>query len=230
MQANFTGKREIYLEVAEKYESYIKLGILAAGEKLPSVRAAAQDMGINPNTMALAYSYLEERGLIYTLPKKGVYVTYEGNEPKPKQPDPDFVQAMTEWITDGGRTTMEGYRALDEDGREGVLDYLMDMPLYEEIRVGGKDYLLLHCGIYDFCENLDLDELEPQDFFSEAIDATAHYFDDKTIIAGHTVTTEDNGGDGRIFYGNGSIFIDCGLGRGGRLGCLRLEDGAEFYV
>lgn len=75
MQATFSGKREIYLEVAEKYESYIKLGILAPGEKLPSVRAAAQEMGINPNTMARAYSYLEERGLIYSLPKKGVYVS-----------------------------------------------------------------------------------------------------------------------------------------------------------
>lgn len=145
-------------------------------------------------------------------------------------PDPDFVQAMTEWITDGGRATMEAYRELDADAKEGVLDYLSDMPFYEEIEVGGKTYLLLHCGIYDFCENLDLDELEPEDFFSEAIDPTAHYFDDKTIIAGHTITTEDNGGNGRIFYGNGSILIDCGLGRGGRLGCLRLEDGAEFYV
>ncbi len=75
MQAAFSGKREIYLEVAEKYESYIKLGILAPGEKLPSVRTAALEMGINPNTMARAYSYLEERGLIYTLPKKGVYVS-----------------------------------------------------------------------------------------------------------------------------------------------------------
>ena len=81
MQATFSGKREIYLEVAENYESYIKLGILSPGEKLPSVRAAAQEMGINPNTMARAYSYLEERGLIYTLPKKGVYVSSpeEGN-------------------------------------------------------------------------------------------------------------------------------------------------------
>ncbi len=74
MKPDFSGKREIYLEVAEKYESYIRMGILSPGEKLPSVRAAAQEMGINPNTMARAYSYLEERGLIYTLPKKGVYV------------------------------------------------------------------------------------------------------------------------------------------------------------
>ncbi len=74
MKPDFSGKREIYLEVAEKYESFIRMGILSPGEKLPSVRAAAQEMGINPNTMARAYSYLEERGLIYTLPKKGVYV------------------------------------------------------------------------------------------------------------------------------------------------------------
>ena len=47
MQAKFSGKREIYIEAAEKYEEYIKLGILSPGEKLPSVRAAAQKMGIN---------------------------------------------------------------------------------------------------------------------------------------------------------------------------------------
>jgi GntR family transcriptional regulator len=80
MKPDFSGKREIYLEVAEKYESYIRLGILSPCEKLPSVRAAAQEMGINPNTMARAYSYLEERGLIYTLPKKGVYVSRPSDE------------------------------------------------------------------------------------------------------------------------------------------------------
>jgi len=80
MKPDFSGKREIYLEVAEKFESYIRLGILSPGEKLPSVRAAAQEMGINPNTMARAYSYLEERGLIYTLPKKGVYVSSPDEE------------------------------------------------------------------------------------------------------------------------------------------------------
>lgn len=145
-------------------------------------------------------------------------------------PDPDFVEEMTEWITDGGRATMEAYRELDADAKEGVLDYLSDMPFYEEISVNGKEYLLLHCGIYDFTPDVELDWLEPEDFFSEAIDPTAKYFDDKTIIAGHTPTTEDNGGAGRIFYGNGSILIDCGLGRGGRLGCLCLEDGKEYYV
>lgn len=144
--------------------------------------------------------------------------------------DADFVDEMTAWIQDGGQPTMEAYRKLDKDAQEGIIDYLTDMPLYEEVTVGGREYLLLHQGIYDFTPNLELDELEPTDFFSESLDPTEKYFDDKTIIVGHTPTTEDNGGAGRIFYGNGTIFIDCGLARGGRLGCLRLEDGKEFYV
>ncbi|MCQ2430589.1 MAG: metallophosphoesterase [Clostridia bacterium] len=144
--------------------------------------------------------------------------------------DPDFVGDMTDWISDGGQPTMDAYRQLDDDAREGVRDYLSDMPLYEEVTVKGKEYLLLHEGIYDFTPNLELDELEPDDFFSEAIDPTAHYFDDKIIIAGHTPVTEENGGDARIFYGNNTILIDGGLAEGGRLACLRLEDGREFYV
>ncbi len=147
-----------------------------------------------------------------------------------QSPDPTFATELTAWVKDGGEPTLSGYRALDQDMQEGVLDYLTDMPLYEEVTVNGKDYLLLHQGIYDFTPDVEPDWLEPNDFFSESIDPTARYFEDKTIIVGHTPTSEEDAGAGRIFYGNGTIFVDCGLGRGGRLGCLRLEDGKEFYV
>lgn len=145
-------------------------------------------------------------------------------------PDADYITEMTEWVKDGGEPTLSAYRELDADMREGVIDYLSDMPLYEEVEVGGKTYLLLHAGIADFNPDIDLDSLEPEDFFSTPIDPQKKYFDDKIIIAGHTPTTEENGGDGRIFHGNGSILIDCGLAFGGALGCIRLEDGKEFYV
>lgn len=79
MQLKFSGKQDLYIEVAERYENYIKLGIMKDGDKLPSIRVAANELGINPNTMARAYSLLEEKGLIHTLPKKGVYVTYGDN-------------------------------------------------------------------------------------------------------------------------------------------------------
>lgn len=74
MAQNFSGKREIYLEVAERYERFISLGVLRGGEKLPSVRQVAEELRVNPNTVHRAYSHLEEKGLIYSLPKKGVFV------------------------------------------------------------------------------------------------------------------------------------------------------------
>ncbi len=145
-------------------------------------------------------------------------------------PDPDFVAELTAWIKDGGEPTLSGYRALDKDMQEGVLDYLSDMPLYEEVSVGGKDYFLLHQGIYDFTPDMELDWLEPDDFFSESVDPALPYFADKTVIVGHTPTGDVGAKAATVYRGNGSIFVDCGLGRGGRLGCLCLESGEEFYV
>lgn len=77
MELKFSGKQDVYLEVANRYKEYIKLGIIKKGEKLPSVRSAAGDLGINPNTVAKAYSLLEEEGFICALPKKGAYVIYD---------------------------------------------------------------------------------------------------------------------------------------------------------
>jgi GntR family transcriptional regulator len=74
-------KRDVYLDIAEKYEKYITLGIIKPGEKLPSVRAAAAELRVNPNTVQRAYSLLEEKSLIRSLPKKGAFVIF-GDENK----------------------------------------------------------------------------------------------------------------------------------------------------
>ena len=74
MRFEFSGTRELYLEIAEKYKSYIENGVMREGEKLPSVRQAALELGVNPNTVARAYSILENEGYIKSIPKKGVYV------------------------------------------------------------------------------------------------------------------------------------------------------------
>lgn len=145
-------------------------------------------------------------------------------------PDKKFITKMTEWAADGGQVTLDSFRTLDAEMREGIIDYLSDMTLYEEIEVKGKKYLLVHAGIAGFKKGIDLESLKPEAFFSESLDLTKKYFDDVTVIVGHNPTTDENGGDGKIFYGNGSIDIDCGEARGGTIGCLRLEDGKEFYV
>ncbi|MBQ7384273.1 MAG: metallophosphoesterase [Clostridia bacterium] len=144
-------------------------------------------------------------------------------------PDSDALSRMAQWMTDGGQTTIEGFKALDADMREGVIDYLSDMALYEETVVGGKKYLMLHAGIADFDASVSPDEYMPEDFISTPLDPTKTYYEDITMIVGHTPTSE-LGGNGRILRGESSIHIDCGVAEGGLLGCLRLEDGEEFYV
>ena len=78
MKWRFSGKQDVYLEIAEQYKKYISLGVIAPGEKLPSVRTAAEEMSVNPNTVARAYSVLEAEGLVESLPKKGIYVLQRG--------------------------------------------------------------------------------------------------------------------------------------------------------
>ncbi|MBR3685966.1 MAG: GntR family transcriptional regulator [Clostridia bacterium] len=108
MQLNFSGKQDVYLEVAARFKEYIKLGIYKNGDKLPSVREAAGELGVNPNTIARAYATLEKEGLICSLPKKGAFVTY-GKEEAAEQPDKRSViaalrdmgiekQTLIDWI------------------------------------------------------------------------------------------------------------------------------------
>lgn len=57
--------------------------------------------------------------------------------------------------------------------------------------------------------------------------------EDKYVITGHTPTMaiKENPRPGYIYRGNNHIAIDCGCCfKGGRLGCLRLDDMEEFYV
>ena len=145
-------------------------------------------------------------------------------------PDKKFIAKMTEWAADGGQVTLDAFRTLDAEMREGIIDYLSDMTLYEEVSAGGKDYLLVHAGIAGFKKGVNLEKLKPEAFFTEALDLTKKYFDDVTVVVGHNPTTEENGGNGKIFFGNGSIAIDCGEARGGTIGCLRLDDLKEYYV
>ena len=90
MKFSFSGNQDIYLEIAQRYKDYIRQGIIRNGEKLPSVRQAAGELSVNPNTVAKAYAKLEQDGYIRSLPKKGVYVIWE-QETLPKQTDADIA-------------------------------------------------------------------------------------------------------------------------------------------
>ncbi|MBQ9805174.1 MAG: metallophosphoesterase [Clostridia bacterium] len=140
-------------------------------------------------------------------------------------PDAEYIAEMTEWAQNGGQATLEAFRALDEEQREGVLEYLEEMTLFEELEIGGREYVLVHAGIADYDPDTDLYDYEPEDFFSESIPVDRPLIEGKTVVVGHAPTKS-----GRIERGDGWIMVDCGVANDGSLGCLCLENGKEFYA
>ncbi len=71
---DFRDARPIYAQIIDGIREQIAAGILAPGEKLPSVRELAASLAINPNTIQRSYRSLELEGWIATVPGKGCFV------------------------------------------------------------------------------------------------------------------------------------------------------------
>ena len=63
---NYRDSRPIYEQIRDGLRKLIVTGALSADEKLPSVRALAAQLAINPNTIQRAYNELEGEGYIYS--------------------------------------------------------------------------------------------------------------------------------------------------------------------
>jgi GntR family transcriptional regulator len=72
-----------YLQIVQQVKQAMLLGLLQAGEQLPTVREVVASLAINPNTVLKAYRELEHEGLIASRPGQGTFVqrTLAGSEP-----------------------------------------------------------------------------------------------------------------------------------------------------
>jgi len=68
----------IYLQIIEQIKRSVALGVLQAGEQLPTVKQLALDLTVNPNTVARAYRDLERDSVIETAPGRGSFVRGDG--------------------------------------------------------------------------------------------------------------------------------------------------------
>lgn len=154
------------------------------------------------------------------------------------------------WDACGGENTRQEVDRLSETEKEELYQTLKKLPIYIITVANGKEYFLTHSGYCaDFCvknqENGLVDiaasvqkavEWSQEGYlFSDDI----HYIPakirfDRNIIVGHFPTYAIL--DHRLFqiyYGKRYTDIDTGnqcREKGGRLACLRLDDGKEFYV
>jgi GntR family transcriptional regulator len=65
----------IYLQLMEQVKHAIETGALRTGEQLPGIRPLAEELVINPNTVAKAYRELEHEGVIELRHGAGAFVT-----------------------------------------------------------------------------------------------------------------------------------------------------------
>jgi GntR family transcriptional regulator len=68
----------IYLQIAEGIREAVAAGVYLPGESLPSLRAMAVDIQVNPNTVQRAYDELAREGLVQARRGKGLFVSEEG--------------------------------------------------------------------------------------------------------------------------------------------------------
>ena len=75
IRLDYRDARPIYEQVRDGLRSMMVTGVLAAGDKLPSVRSLATELAINPNTIQRAYTQLEAEGYVYTVSGRGTFVS-----------------------------------------------------------------------------------------------------------------------------------------------------------
>ena len=74
LQISFKSGTPIYLQIVDQMKDAAASGALQPGEALPSIRPLAEELRVNRNTVAKAYSELESLGLIETLPGRGCFL------------------------------------------------------------------------------------------------------------------------------------------------------------
>ena len=72
----------IYLQLMEQVKHAVETGALRAGEQLPGIRPLAEELVINPNTVAKAYRELEHEGVIELRHGAGAFVTGQARAKK----------------------------------------------------------------------------------------------------------------------------------------------------
>ena len=74
-QVDLKTRVPIYRQVLDNFKRKIYAGELTQGERIPSIRDLAKQLGVNPNTVQKAYRELEEKGYFYTVQGQGSFIS-----------------------------------------------------------------------------------------------------------------------------------------------------------
>jgi GntR family transcriptional regulator len=103
-RTNPTSGVPVYLQLVEQVKHAIDIGALRAGDQLPGIRRVAEELVINPNTVAKAYRDLEHEGVIELRQGSGAFVAEVGRTRRVAQmkaAQPVLQAAIDRLVRDG---------------------------------------------------------------------------------------------------------------------------------
>lgn len=147
-------------------------------------------------------------------------------------PSISFSKEMIQWAQNGGQATLEAFKNATPDDKEGFLDYLSDLPVFEEATLkNGKEYVLTCRGIDNFDKDTDLYDYELDDFMNGYLDIDKTYFNDRIMVVGYLDYEHTPAGRaGRVTSKNNNIALAPDMSENDDVVCICLETNDEYYV
>lgn len=120
---DFTNREPIYEQLQKKITQMALSGSLEAHEQLPSVRSLAKELKVNPNTIQKAYQFLEQDGVIYSIPGKGSFISPAlYTSPRYKEEAKDHLQKAVIEAKSYGVSITEAKVIVDSVYKEDIHD------------------------------------------------------------------------------------------------------------
>ena len=88
----FSEPKGIYLQIADQIRERVLNGDWRAGERIPSIRELAVELGVNPNTVTKSYQRLMDRGIISSRRGLGYFVSDDAREQALQEMKAEFLR------------------------------------------------------------------------------------------------------------------------------------------
>lgn len=147
--------------------------------------------------------------------------------------NPKRISLLSTWMTNGAAPTLRDLKKLKDENPENLndlLDFLREIPLYDAVTIGDRDFLLVHSGLGNFSKDKKMKDYSANELVWTRPNTDDRYFDNITTILGHTPTSfYGEEFKGKIYKTPTWIDVDTGVACGEAPCLLRLDDMQEFY-
>ena len=115
-----------YLQIVQQVRQALRMGVLDAGDQLPTVREVVAAVAVNPNTVLKAYRDLEREGLVAAEAGRGTFVTKRPDGPPPGT-HARLGRSLARWVREARAA------GLDDESIESLLRVTLRSSEEEEI-------------------------------------------------------------------------------------------------